>query len=140
MTKVKIDCTPQKNQGEMTLKASIALILAKAISMTDKRAHKPEEFMDTAESLIEILGEEDAKNLTLRKDIKETVLEFRMKPEEILRNSPEEFLRQEKNVIVDAIKDETPWYNKYIQPNSRIKNQRYQRYINKNFLKKTRKK
>lgn len=129
---IKLDCTPNPNQGETTLKASIAMILAKAISMSDNKLHKPEEFMETADLLIEVLGEDTVKNIALSKEIEETVLEFKARPAECLMPT--------EKVIVNAIKEETPWYDRFYKKGKNGSFQEKQNYINKKIQKRTRKK
>ena len=132
MEKVKLNPVPPTNSGLITLRASIALILAKSMSVIDKRSHKPEEFMETAESLIDIIGVEEAKCLTLRQEIEPKVLEFKLKPEEILND-------KKTDIIIKDL-DDTPWYNRFLDKGDQKKKWKYENHSKKQFQKRTRNK
>ena len=132
MEKVKIDPIPPADSGLITLKASIALILAKSMSIMHDTKYDPEEFMDSAEQLIEILGEEDAKLLTLRQEHEPTILQFKLRPEEILND-------KKTDIIIKDV-DETPWYNRFLDMRDSKKKWKFENHRNKPIQKRTRNK
>jgi hypothetical protein len=132
MKKVEIDSKPPLNEGELTLKASIALILAKSISVIDKRKHSPDEFLSDAENLIELLGEDEAKAFTLRHETEPITFRFTSIPDSISG------LMQK--TIVKPVVDDTPWYEKFLDKGRNKNTWKYQNNAKKLFQKRTRKK
>ena len=132
MDKVKIDLTANKNPGLTTIRAGIALILAKAISLVENVHHEPDEFLDEAENIIDAIGEENAKNIVLRKEIQPRILEFKMNPEEILKPA--------KRVVIEDVKDDTPWYDRFLDKRKSNNKWKYENRSKKLFQKRTRNK
>lgn len=132
MDKVKIDLTANKNPGLTTIRAGIALILAKAISLVENVHHEPDEFLDEADNIIDAIGEENAKNIVLRKEIHPRILEFKMNPEEILKPA--------KRVVIEDVKDDTPWYDRFLDKRKSNNKWKYENRSKKLFQKRTRNK
>ena len=100
MEKVKLDPTTNEGSGITTIRAGIALILAKAISIVENVHHEPDEFLDEADNIIDAIGEENAKDIVLRKEIQPKIIEFKMNPEGILNPG--------KRVVIEEVKK---WYS-----------------------------
>ena len=132
MDKVKIDLTANKNPGLTTIRAGIALILAKAISIIENVHHDSDEFLDDAENIIDAIGEENTKNIVLRKEIQPRILEFKMNPEEILKPA--------KRVVIEDVKDDTPWYDRFLDKRKTNNKWKYENRSKKLFQKRTRNK
>ena len=132
MGKVKIDLTANKNPGLTTIRAGIALILAKTISIIENVHHDSDEFLDDAENIIDAIGEENAKNIVLRKEIQPRILEFKMNPEENLKPA--------KRVVIEDVKDDTPWYDRFLDKRKTNNKWKYENRSKKLFQKRTRNK
>ena len=132
MEKVKLNSEPQNNSELLTLKTAIALVLAKSMSFIHNRECKPEEFMDSAETLIDVLGEENAKLITLRQEVEPVILEFKLNPEKILND-------KKTDIIIKDV-DETPWYNRFLYKRDSKKKWKFENHRNKPIQKRTRNK
>jgi len=132
MEKVKIDLAKNENPGITTIRAGIALILAKAISLVENIKHDPDEFLDEADNIIDAIGEENAKQIVLRREIQPKIIEFKMNPEAILEPG--------KRVVIEDVKDDTPWYNRFLDERKSSNKWKYENRSKKLFQKRTRNK
>ena len=132
MEKVKIDLAKNENPGITTIRAGIALILAKAISLVENIKHDPDEFLDEADNIIDAIGEENTKQIVLRREIQPKIIEFKMNPEAILEPG--------KRVVIEDVKDDTPWYNRFLDERKSSNKWKYENRSKKLFQKRTRNK
>ena len=132
MEKVKLDSTTNEDSGLTTIRAGIALILAKAISIVENVHHEPDEFLDEADNIIDAIGEENAKDIVLRKEIQPKIIEFKMNPEGILNPG--------KRVVIEEVKNDTPWYDRFLDKRKSNNKWKYENRSKKLFQKRTRNK
>lgn len=132
MEKVKLDPTTNEDSGITTIRAGIALILAKAISIVENAHHEPDEFLDEADNIIDAIGEENAKDIVLRKEIQPKIIEFKMNPEGILNPG--------KRVVIEEVKNDTPWYDRFLDKRKSNNKWKYENRSKKLFQKRTRNK
>lgn len=132
MEKVKLDPTTNEGSGITTIRAGIALILAKAISIVENAHHEPDEFLDEADNIIDAIGEENAKDVVLRKEIQPKIIEFKMNPEGILNPG--------KRVVIEEVKNDTPWYDRFLDKRKSNNKWKYENRSKKLFQKRTRNK
>ena len=132
MEKVKLDPTTNEDSGITTIRAGIALILAKAISIVENAHHEPDEFLDEADNIIDAIGEENAKDVVLRKEIQPKIIEFKMNPEGILNPG--------KRVVIEEVKNDTPWYDRFLDKRKSNNKWKYENRSKKLFQKRTRNK
>lgn len=132
MEKVKLDPTTNEGSVITTIRAGIALILAKAISIVENAHHEPDEFLDEADNIIDAIGEENAKDIVLRKEIQPKIIEFKMNPEGILNPG--------KRVVIEEVKNDTPWYDRFLDKRKSNNKWKYENRSKKLFQKRTRNK
>lgn len=131
MKKVIVITTPPKEGvARRTLTAAITHVLARAMLIIDGKPNKPDDYTETAKTLIEILGEDNVKSLAQMQDPIDIPREFTLKNKGI-----------EQVKLAEIEQDERPWYTRFQNPRkkdvNKIQNQRFNKKI---FKKGTRKK
>jgi predicted patatin/cPLA2 family phospholipase len=121
---------PKEGVAKRTLNAAIAHVLSHAMMLIEGVPHKHDDYTETAETLIEILGEDNVKELAKMQDPMEIPREFTLKNKGI-----------EQVKLAEIEQDERPWYTRFQNPRkkdvNKIQNQRFNKKI---FKKGTRKK